>query len=63
MSVSKFPAHHRRSEREQLDLFRALPGGLAPRRIASPADLQTRHIRFTKPEAQGSQFELQGAAA
>lgn len=63
MSVSKSPAYHRRSERKPLDLFRALPSDLAPRRIASPAHLQKRHTRFTKPKAYGSQFELQGAAA
>src|SRR5262249_35849022 len=31
MSDSKASAHRRRSERDQLDLFRALPGDLAPR--------------------------------
>jgi plasmid replication initiation protein len=27
------PSHTRKSEREQLDLFQALPGGMAPRDV------------------------------
>lgn len=60
MPVSKSPAHYGRSEREPRDLFRTLPGDLAPRRMASSALLRTR---FNQPKAYDSRFEIQGAAA